>query len=320
MEKNRTKKTKAMVEKAETMTFEKMEALGQAEYAEAMRVKDAYNLFLEEEHAKTFIEKIHMAALHGNVTAMCEWGERLIFPMYRIVLEKDEAEGVRWLRKSAERGCGRAAFRMGEIYDYGWYGVKQDSLEAVAWYRKSNSYECKYKLAWHYYSGDGVQQNTEEALQLFIRAEQGYNRHESWNPAAFNLGLFYLHGNGVEINGEMALYYLKRAQNAEEALYELGEIYYHGLAGVEKNYTKASYWYLAAATRGNPRAILQMAQMFETGEGVEVNKTESIHMYELIVQYFDEDKDYDRSDNFQEAYDWAYELAQKKIDLMKQTV
>src|SRR5512133_836524 len=48
----------------------------------------------------------------------------------------DKAEGVRWLRRAADKGHIRAQNNLGMLYDKG-DGVPKDQKEAAAWYRKA---------------------------------------------------------------------------------------------------------------------------------------------------------------------------------------
>ena len=52
---------------------------------------------------------------------------------------KDETDAVKWYRKEAERGNGRAQLILGEHYYHG-NGVSQDYAEAVKWFRKATEH------------------------------------------------------------------------------------------------------------------------------------------------------------------------------------
>ncbi|HEY5039046.1 MAG TPA: sel1 repeat family protein, partial [bacterium] len=50
--------------------------------------------------------------------------------------KKDNAEAVKWYRKSAESGYPDAEADLGAMYEKG-LGVQQDDSEAMKWYQKS---------------------------------------------------------------------------------------------------------------------------------------------------------------------------------------
>jgi TPR repeat protein len=52
-------------------------------------------------------------------------------------LTKDEAEAVRWYRKSADQGNALGQNNLGSMYQFGLGGLTKDEAEAVKWYRKA---------------------------------------------------------------------------------------------------------------------------------------------------------------------------------------
>jgi len=51
-------------------------------------------------------------------------------------VSKDDAQGISWLRKAAEGGCGAAQDSLGQRYDFGM-GVEKDHEAALGWYKKA---------------------------------------------------------------------------------------------------------------------------------------------------------------------------------------
>ena len=49
----------------------------------------------------------------------------------------DEAEAVRWYRRSAEQSHSLAQYMLGAAYEYGKLGVAMDNTEAVRWFRRA---------------------------------------------------------------------------------------------------------------------------------------------------------------------------------------
>lgn len=67
------------------------------------------------------------ASAQFNIGVMYRRGEGVL---------QDDAEAVRWYRKSAEQGYANAQCNLGFMYENG-YGVEKDKAEAVRWYRKA---------------------------------------------------------------------------------------------------------------------------------------------------------------------------------------
>lgn len=292
------------------MTYDELIQLGKDEYAEALKIQSENNLFANKKMAKVYLEKIRHAALYcGHLDALCELGERLLYPMYDGAIQADKEGGIRCLKNAAERGHGKAQFEVGRLYQYGWYGVAKNTFVAATWFRGSSYYESLYHLGYLYLTGDGVPKDLDEAKRLFILANDGYecNVGDGYNPAAFQLGKMYLKVD----DGNTAIYWLKRA-GCDEAFYILAEIYNYGLAGVERNTEEAVNWYLVAAGEGNPLAMLQMGKVYEA----EKNTYEAVRMNQKVIQYFEEDGDIIRNDNFEMKCHWAFWFAENKIELL----
>jgi TPR repeat protein len=126
------------------------------------------------------------------------------------------AQDINELKTRAQQGDVNAQFDLGLKYQLG-VGVKQDSVEAVRWYRKA--------------------------------AEQGDAHAQS------NLGVMYRNGYGVPKDyAEAARWYRKAADQGDiGGQTELGAMYLNG-KGVPKNRSLALYWYNKAAKQGDKDA------------------------------------------------------------------
>ena len=109
-------------------------------------------------------------------------------------IEKDEVQGVKWYRKSAEQGYAKAENNLGVMYEYGT-GVAKDEDEAARWYRKAADQgfpQAQTNLGGLYEAGQGVVKDLSKAVGWYRRAaEQGYARGQ------VNLGWMYANGRGV---------------------------------------------------------------------------------------------------------------------------
>ena len=61
---------------------------------------------------------------------------------------QNDAEAVKWYRKSAEQGDAHAQFNLGFMYNNG-KGVPQNDAEAAKWYRKAADFPAFLWLSFH---------------------------------------------------------------------------------------------------------------------------------------------------------------------------
>jgi len=83
------------------------------------------------------------------------------------------------------------------------------------------------------------------------------------NPQAqFDLGVMYLHGNGVIRNERVAFNYFHKAarKNHPEAKFQMGLCFAQG-RGVRKQSQLARYWFKLAAKAGHPKAMAYLASI-----------------------------------------------------------
>jgi len=106
-------------------------------------------------------------------------------------------------------GDAEAQFNLAWKYANG-EGVPENDAEAVKWYRRSadqGNADAQYNLAVMYANGEGVPEDDAEAVTWFRRsAEQGYTK------AQFNLGVMYANGEGVPENNVFAHKWLNLAK------------------------------------------------------------------------------------------------------------
>ena len=82
---------------------------------------------------------------------------------------ENDAEAVKWYRKTAEQGNSDAQNILGIMYNNG-NGVRQDYAEAVKWYRKAadqGDVEAQFSLGLMYDLGQGVPENDVQAYKWF---------------------------------------------------------------------------------------------------------------------------------------------------------
>jgi len=87
--------------------------------------------------------------------------------------------------------------------------------------------------------------------------------------AQWNLGNYYLRGDGVEQDFKEAFkwYSLSAKQGHQRAQFDLGVMYDNG-EGVPQDYKEAIKWYRLAAEQGNAKAQFNLGFMYAKGYGV----------------------------------------------------
>jgi TPR repeat protein len=107
---------------------------------------------------------------------------------------KDDAEGVKWLRKAADQDNPVAERYLAEMYFKG-RGVPADNTEAAKWLRmaaEQGDAQSQYNLAVLYTQGLGVPRNKKEAATWMRKsAEQGLAAGQ------VGMGVLYENGDGV---------------------------------------------------------------------------------------------------------------------------
>ena len=185
---------------------------------------------------------------------------------YGLGVPQDYAEAARWYRKAADQGDADAQYHLGFMYDYG-QGVTQDYTAAMRWYRKAadqGKAYAQYKLGNMYDYGQGVPQDYAEAARWYRKAaDQGDA------GAQYNLGVMYFKGQGVTQDYGTALRWYRKVadQGDANAQYNLGNMYFKG-QGVTQDYGTALRWYRKAAEQGTANAQVNLGVMYHMGNGV----------------------------------------------------
>lgn len=185
---------------------------------------------------------------------------------------KDYGKAVKWYTLSAERGFEHAQIRLGEIYDKGELGTKQDRNKAEEWYIKAaeqDNSEAQFKLARFYYNDNGTTHDYDKAFQWLIRAtaqRTQYKAFYSYNAAlyyaAFSLlGDCYSDGKGVVQDYKKAIEMWKKA-GTPYAQNEIGNCYRDG-KGVVQNADEAAKWYTLSSNGGNKEAKIALKEQIE---------------------------------------------------------
>ena len=122
-------------------------------------------------------------------------------------------------KEASEQGYVTAQYRLGVAYGNG-YGVPEDDVEAVKWYRKAAEQghaDAQYNLGSAYATGEGVAQDDVMAVKWFRKAaEQRHTEAQSW------LGEMYYYGKGVPEDIVWALVWKGLAHKVDIWLFDQG--------------------------------------------------------------------------------------------------
>lgn len=122
------------------------------------------------------LQEIKVLAEQGDAEAQHELG--VIFEDGRKGVISNNAEALKWYRKSAEQGYTWGQYHLGEMYKKG-NGVTRDYVEAVKWYIKSAEQGFAYAqadLGEMYEEGHGVPRDYVLGYMWFsLAAAQGYS-------------------------------------------------------------------------------------------------------------------------------------------------
>jgi len=151
-------------------------------------------------------------------------------------------------KKKAEAGDAEAQRHLGQMYEWGIYGVKQDRAESMKWFRKAaeqGNARAQGHLGFAYFVGDafseglGVKRDEVEAFKWYhMAAEQGDAGDQR------QIGNMYFEGWGVKKDDAEGVKWLRKAadQGYWLAQQEAGELYAKG-EKVKQDYAEAYYWY-----------------------------------------------------------------------------
>lgn len=224
----------------------------------------------------------------GSLDAMEEYCSYLIdmVEKSRGQFEDNQNElAVYWIKTAAENGSPQAQWIYGNMYRLGWqYRVPNDMNKAIEWYMKSadNGYARAMGDAGKYILASSAPDKETRALKYL---QMGIENNDG--GAACELGKYY-----KSKNPEKAFeYFLKSGEfNHPEGLYELGQCYHNGL-GTSIDLKAAAQVYELCASREDimDRYIglcaRKLSEMYETGQGVFMNKNKAAHYRWIAEQY-----------------------------------
>ncbi len=185
---------------------------------------------------------------------------------------KDPKEARHWYKAADDLDFIPARYVLGRMYQSG-YGGEKNIKQAVKLYSDAAEYgyvPAQYALANLYFSGDEIAQDFTAAFEWYQQVAFNPYVTNKKPYAQFFLAKMYDQGQGVKGDPVRAFAFYKLAAVAghPDAQNALATYFYTGQL-VDKNLTITRKLFSAAATQGQPSAMVNLAAMLLKGEGGE---------------------------------------------------
>lgn len=228
-----------------------------------------------KDSAKAYTEEVKELALAGLPPAQAELGQLYLSYSHSPSGQLNYSEFAAWTRKAAEQGYALAQFNLAYAYIQG-DGVEKDEREGLRWLKMSA--EKGYDRARPILQRAGKVEADLTARRQDVRnLDADRKAAEAGDASAqFTMGSRYEDGRGVDRDMKEAIdWYRKAAANGNvEALAYLGVIYDRG-RGVKQDDAEAATWYRKAADKGHGRAQFALGVFNLYGRGMPKNKDEA---------------------------------------------
>ena len=222
-----------------------------------------------------------IAADAGHVRGQFTLG---IFYQDGIDVPADIQSALRLFHRAAEQNYAPAQYRLGTLYADGDYGIEKDPTIAVQWFRLAaaqNNSDAQHQLAYCLATGEGVEQNQEEAAKLWQELAL-----EGDAAAQYSLGSLLSDNNYAGYKPEEGMELLRKSaeQNYVSAQRTLGTLYYYGHYHgrediIKQDWQKARIWLHKAAEQGDYVAQYTLGEMCFNGDGDAVNHEAAFEWY-----------------------------------------
>lgn len=234
---------------------------------------------------------------------------------------KDESEEERWLRQGKKGGGLLASIRLLKFLP--WNSEEAQSIieqyvEPLKNLAKTGDIYAQSELAYLYYTGIGVEQDSTLALKWWTQAADAGDWY-----SAYLMKAFYALGKNVRQDFNKAIEFLKNGaeRGCVKLEYELAKAYYQDEYG-QCDFVEAMKWFKKAYEGGLGDAACKLGQMYRLGQGVEVDLDESFRWMTKSAEkgstegyyYLGEcyECGYGTSIDFDKAKEWHLKAAQNR--------
>ncbi len=183
---------------------------------------------------------------------------------------KDESEEERWLREGEKGGGLLASIRLLKFLPWNSdeaQSIIEQYVEPLKSLAETGDIYAQSELAYLYYIGTGVEQNSTLALKWWTQAADAGDWH-----SAHLMSIFYTLGKNVEQDFNKAIEYLKHGaeRGCIKLEYKLAEAYYQDEYG-QCDYVEAMKWFKKAYEGGLGDAAYKLGLIYRLGQGVKVD-------------------------------------------------
>ena len=192
--------------------------------------------------------------------------------------QEDSAAIVALCEQMADEGDGEIAYWLGRIYIKGRWQIQANAAKSVLYMEKAalaGVADAQYALGLYYFLGRcGVRKNVVLAVQLWEKAAANGS-----TEALVAVGQAYAEGNGVPMDLEKGIAYMRRGAEAGDAAAQLtlGGCYAYGDYGVKVDTAEGFKWFSMAYSNGNQQAYIHLSNAYAYGLGVKRNVFKAIH-------------------------------------------
>ncbi|MFI3253596.1 MAG: tetratricopeptide repeat protein [Eubacteriales bacterium] len=194
-------------------------------------------------------------------------------------IDKNQEVALVLLEESAQTGFLMAQRKLGEVYLGG-----SSPEKGIFWFEKAaeqGSLDSKMELMKCYFSGLGVTQDYQKAIDLYANSSKEELRAEKYAESHFLMGECYFNGYAVLQDKVAAKEYYSISADLGflPANTKLGEVYQKAQDGEkEKDINKSVAWYEKAAQQGDINAMLALGKLYKKREVEELGKKESFKL------------------------------------------
>jgi TPR repeat protein len=198
-------------------------------------------------------------------------------------------KGIRHLESIAEKGHVGAMFTMGKLNKLG-YNIAKNHKEASKWFdmaAKEGNVESMYEIADSLENGYGIQKDTKKALEWFETSALHGDTQSAYRAGLLNLDLSVSGDDEYTVDKAVEWLTLAADESLIQSQLRMGDLYYEGKFGVDKNYKKAESWYKLAASQGDKLAYKKLSLIYRIG-GYGVDRNNDAYK-EAIKKYYTND-------------------------------
>lgn len=202
--------------------------------------------------------------------------------------EGEHRAALEYFGKAAQMGLAAAHSKLGDYFLFGIGPVKADLDKAVAHYRQAEAggdLAAMTTMAFLYRLGRGVPRDPAQMMERMRKAADG-----GYQFAQYRLAQTYLTGDGIPggadaslgiPNPELGVKYLEMAarHGNPKAILELAQLYADDGNGVAADPEAYVLWTQKAAETGDAAAIAALGYLYETGTGVAPDPARAAALY-----------------------------------------